>query len=42
MPSTSAALTFVVPEDGEPTLYGLGLPDNGHVCPAVTGPFPTR
>ncbi|MFI6034127.1 hypothetical protein ACIBBD_08155 [Streptomyces sp. NPDC051315] len=33
VPPTSAAFTFVVPDDGLPVLHAMGLPDNGHRCP---------
>ncbi|MFE7645493.1 hypothetical protein [Streptomyces phaeoluteigriseus] len=36
VPATSALFVFAVPATGEPRLHSMGLPDNGHRCPAAT------
>ncbi|MCF4139421.1 hypothetical protein L1856_25630 [Streptomyces sp. Tue 6430] len=34
VPATFALFVFAVPGDGRPRLHSLGLPGDGHVCPA--------
>ncbi|MEU9666140.1 hypothetical protein AB0E25_11185 [Streptomyces bobili] len=36
VPATSALFVFTVPSSGEARLHSMGLPDNGHRCPAAT------